>query len=251
MLVLLGVLAAVTGLRILLPNKWTLTLFVFAVATLGGFLVQQHGSDISQGWLAAQSHAKSFVGRHFQSHPEHIWPPVVGQAYPDLQLLDQEGKPTSLSEFRGKVILIEPVGMPCPACVAFAGGQDRGAFEGIAPQRDLQSIHHYARKYGRVDLDRDDVVFVQVLFYGPNLNAPTPSAAGSWAEHFGMQRANNEVVLAAEPYLLSATTHAMIPGFQLIDKDFVLQYDSTGHSPRHNLFSELLPNIRRLCGESR
>ncbi|MGI9428289.1 MAG: peroxiredoxin family protein [Bythopirellula sp.] len=250
MLVVLGILAAVMALRILLPNKGTLALFLFTVACLGGFLVQQHRSDISQGWLAARSHAKSFVGRHLQSHPEHIWPPVVGQVYPDLQLIDQTGRRTALSEFRGKVILLEPVGVPCPACIAFAGGQERGAYRGVSPQRDLQSVHHYARRYGQVDLDRDDVVLVQVLFYGQSMSAPTPAEARDWAEHFGMDRRKNRVVLAAEPYLLSNETREMIPGFQLIDKAGVLRYDSAGHSPLHNLYTELLPSIRQLCRES-
>ncbi len=36
------------------------------------------------------------------------WPPSVGQPYPDLKLMDEEGKTVSLSQFKGKVILLEP-----------------------------------------------------------------------------------------------------------------------------------------------
>ena len=39
------------------------------------------------------------------------WPPVLGQQYPDLQLQDAEGEPFELSSLRGRVLLIEPVGM--------------------------------------------------------------------------------------------------------------------------------------------
>ncbi len=39
------------------------------------------------------------------------WPPTVGEAYPDLVLRDQHGTWVTLSDHRGKVILIEPVGM--------------------------------------------------------------------------------------------------------------------------------------------
>lgn len=39
------------------------------------------------------------------------WPPVLGQTFPDLQLQDAQGKPFELSSLRGKVLLIEPVGM--------------------------------------------------------------------------------------------------------------------------------------------
>jgi len=35
----------------------------------------------------------------------------------------------------------------------------------------------------------------------------------------------------------------MIPGFFLIDKDFILRSDSTGHRPKHNLYTQLLPEL--------
>jgi hypothetical protein len=148
------------------------------------------------------------------------------------------------------VILVEPVGMACKACVAFAGGHHTGAFRGIAPQGDLSWIGEYARTYGGVDLGLEPIVLVQVLFYDKDLRAPSAEDAGSWARHFGLDRSQNHVVLVAEPCLLGPQTYDMIPGFQLIDKSFVLRYDSTGHKPRHELYRELLPNIRRLLDES-
>ena len=39
----------------------------------------------------------------------------------------------------------------------------------------------------------------------------------------------------------------MVPGFQLVDRRFVLRWDATGHSPRHNLYTELLPRSRGSC----
>jgi hypothetical protein len=42
----------------------------------------------------------------------------------------------------------------------------------------------------------------------------------------------------------------MIPGFQLIDRDFVLRYDASGHRPRHDLWRELMPAIPRLIAEA-
>lgn len=250
MALVLGILTVVLVLRTFLPNQWTLGLFAVTLVSLSAFVLENHASDVAQGWATAHSQAKNFVDQQLQDPPpEHHWPPVVGQAYPNLQLLDQEGRRTSLSEFQGKVILLEPVGVPCPACIAFAGGQKRGAYNGIAPQANLKSIDHYTRLYGRISLNRDDIVFVQVVFYGPELTAPSPTQVRDWAKHFGLERSNNEIVLRAEPYLLGPETRGMIPGFQLIDKDFVLRYDSTGHAPRHDLYQELLPAVRRLAEE--
>lgn len=247
--ILLGILTVVLALRIFVPNQWTLGLFAVTLVAMSAFVLENHASDVAQGWAAAHGEARTLVSQQLQSHPDHLWPPVVGQAYPDLELLDQEGRRTSLSEFKGKVILLEPVGIPCPACIAFAGGQHRGGYNGIAPQSNLQSIEQYTKLYGRVNLDRDDIVFVQVVFYNSGLTAPTTEEVRAWANHFGLERSSNEIVLAAEPYLLGTETRAMIPGFQLIDKDFVLRYDSAGHSPQHDLYRELLPAMRQLVEE--
>lgn len=43
--------------------------------------------------------------------PSFDWPPQPGHAYPDLELVDQTGRPVRLSSFKGRVILVEPVGM--------------------------------------------------------------------------------------------------------------------------------------------
>ena len=39
------------------------------------------------------------------------WPPVVDETYPDLELTDFRGDVFKLSSLRGKVLLIEPIGM--------------------------------------------------------------------------------------------------------------------------------------------
>lgn len=39
------------------------------------------------------------------------WPPTVGEPYPNLVLRDHRGERVELSSLRGKVLLIEPIGM--------------------------------------------------------------------------------------------------------------------------------------------
>jgi hypothetical protein len=214
------------------------------LAAVGSFvLFHAFGDDLREGWAAGKA---AIGGLPQQPRASHRWPPVLHETYPDLRLVDQEGRRTSLCEFRGRVILIEPIGMPCRACIAFAGGHERGPFDGIRPQEDLGSIETYAREYGGVDLADERIVVVQILFYSPSMAAPTPEDARRWAAHFGLERSRNRVVLIAEDNLLGTATRGMIPGFQLVDKNFVLRYDSTGHAPRHDLYTELLPSIRGL-----
>ena len=184
--------------------------------------------------------------------PAHIWPPKVGEPYPNLKLMDQNGKRVSLASLKGKVILIEPIGMTCPACNAFSGANRKeiGRFAGIAPQQDLYSIEETLPRYGGgAQLSDDRIVYVQLLLYSLQMKAPTPQDVKRWAEHFKLKNPKNRIVLAGEAYLIGQASYDMIPGFQLVDKNFILRYDSTGHNPRHDLWQELLPAVPALLRE--
>ena len=175
------------------------------------------------------------------------WPPVAGNTFPDLILADQNGDTVRLSDFAGKLILIEYAAIPCEGCQAFAGGKEHGAFGGFRVQRGLESVETYAKRFAGVELGSDDVVFVQLLLYGEDLSNPTQSEVTRWAEHFEMNRDENEIVLRADASMLSQKTYEMIPGFQLIDRDFVVRSDSCGHHPKDNLYTDLLPLLGQLA----
>lgn len=182
--------------------------------------------------------------------PEFTWPPQVGQPYPDLQLYDQEGNLSRLADFRGKVILIEPIGMPCKACQAFCGGHQSGGFHGIVPQPDLPSIEEAARTYGGFDLADPRIVKVHLLLFNLDMQTPTVDDARAWADHFGMDHHRNQIVLAGTPELLNEASYKMIPGLQLVDQRFTLRYDSTGRTnQRHDLYRELLPAVQKLLSQ--
>ncbi|MGE0711530.1 MAG: TlpA family protein disulfide reductase [Planctomycetota bacterium] len=173
----------------------------------------------------------------------HHWPAVKGRAYPDLQLFDLEGNPFALSSLRGKVVLLEPVGLPCPACIAFSGGKAHGAFRGTKPQADLEDVWTYLERYG-VRAGHPDLVVVQVVFYGTYSSAPKLADVRAWAEHFALERHPNTRVLWADARYTRPVTYQMIPGFQLIDRRFRLLLDSTGHRPQDDL-GQLLVALRQ------
>lgn len=181
--------------------------------------------------------------------PLRGWPPVVGQFYPDLALKDQTGRVSAISDFRGKVILLEVVGMTCKACNAFAGGNERGVggFRGIPPQSGLGSIEQYAQRYAGVSLDHPDVIFVQLILYGMDGRSP-PSEADvrAWATHFGMDRNLNEVVLTGDQRFISPETRALIPGFHLIDRNGILRALSSNNPSHDRLYDGVLPKIAAL-----
>ncbi len=174
-----------------------------------------------------------------------FWPPVVGRTYPEIELCDLTGKKVKLSSYAGRVILLEPIGMSCPACQAFVGGEKKGGINGVTPQGGTSSLESYLAAAG-VSPSDTRVVHVQLLLYGPNMGVPTVAEAQAWAKHFDFGRRSNEVLLVGDQRYINQHSYDMIPGMQLIDKNFVLVCDATGHNPRSSLFSELIPSVSKL-----
>ncbi|MCW8139935.1 MAG: hypothetical protein KIT58_13640, partial [Planctomycetota bacterium] len=118
-------------------------------------------------WRAGESGARSSRGASAPAKAlPHAWPPVRGQRYPDLELPDHRGTLTRLSSFEGKVIVVEPIGMACPACQAYAGAHEVGTFGGAGAQQGLPSFGKLLRQYARIDWEREpDLVYVHLLLY--------------------------------------------------------------------------------------
>ncbi len=182
-----------------------------------------------------------------------VWPPRVGESYPNLVLRDPEGRPVHRSSYRGKVLLIELIGLTCSACNAFAGAGENGigGFRGIQPQNGLASIESYVESYGGgVRIDDPGLVLVQILFFDTQNKVPTLEDARDWVNHFRLDLHPNLVVLVGDERFLNRQTRDLIPGFQLVDRNFILRSDSAGHSPTHNLYKHLLPRIGELLRTS-
>jgi len=184
--------------------------------------------------------------------PLRGWPPVVGQFYPNLVLKDQTGQVSAISDFKGKVILLEVVGLTCKACHAFAGGNEpgRSRFRGIQPQPGLDSIERYATGYAKLSLEHPDIVFVQLVLYGMDgRSAPTEDDVRDWATHFGMDRRKNQVVLIGDQRFISPETRRLIPGFHLIDQNGILRAMSSNDPKHDRLHSSLLPTLASLVND--
>jgi len=182
------------------------------------------------------------------------WPPVVAQPYPELELVDATGKIVKLADFKGKVIVIEPVGMTCPACNAFAGGAKKGGVKGMAVQGGTQSLAEYFPQYAKgVSLHDDRIVFVHLLLFNLEMKGPTQADAALWSEHFGLGAHKNTYVLAGGPEFLASdvyrASYDLVPGLQLVDKNFILRSDATGHNPRDSMWQTLMPMVPALLEE--
>lgn len=201
----------------------------------------------------AEPETTEIRGRNSKADPPEQplegWPPLVGKRYPNLVLRDQTGQVSAIGDFRGKVILVELVGLTCRACHAFAGGNEPGQtrFRGIPPQPGLDSIERFATSYAKLSLEHPDIVFIQLVLYGMDGRSPaTEEDARAWAVHFGMDRRKNQVVLIGDQRFIGAASRRLIPGFHLIDQDGILRAMSS-NDPKHDpLHSSLLPKLARL-----
>lgn len=186
--------------------------------------------------------------------PTHAWPPVKGEPYPDLALDDHEGKPFRLSSLRGKVVVIEPIGIACPACNAYAGAEARGGFRGYGVQTGLGSIDDHLSRRANTSLGVDpDLVLVQLLLFDASSsvgNPPSAEDAREWAEHFRLDRRKNVVVLRGTRALADGAGYAMVPGFQVVDRRGVLRYDGSGHHPADDPYRTVLGSIPDLLRET-
>jgi peroxiredoxin len=196
----------------------------------------------------SRKYASSNSVENFKQSPQVLaqWPPTVNQRYPDLTLFNSRGQIVQLSRFRGKILLVEPIGMTCKACNAFSGGNRRGGFSGRRSQKGIKSIEEYLPTYGGgIKLSHPDLILVQIIFFNLGMKSPTTSDLKAWETHFGFDRNPNVYVLGASADMRKRSKK-YIPGFYLVDSSFILRADSTGHHPTHNLYKQLIPAVKRL-----
>jgi hypothetical protein len=180
------------------------------------------------------------------------WPPEMNKTYVDFGLVDQDGKSFRISDLKGKVILIEMVDMTRAESHIYSGSPTYGSFTG-APQIQVSDpsvmpIINILNKYseGKIVIPDPDLVLLKIIFYNTAAAQPTAVDATNWANHFKLSRAQNIIVAVPEKDMRSSLTSAILPGFQLIDRNYVLRVDSTGATPKHSLSMTLVPLIPNL-----
>ena len=231
--------------RVVVRSGGLLLLNIFAGAY---YLKQAYPSDPWAKKAQIESPKRmSDLGRAPNNVPG--WPPEVGKPFPQVALLDHEGQPFDVRAWRGKPTLIEIATMTCAGCQAFSGGDTRGAFGGMPVQQGLASIEHYFQEYTGQKLFSDKIHFAQILIYNLRLDPVEPGEAAMWREHFGFDRYPDVKILTGGAPLANRASFRMIPGFLLLDEHGTVLFDATGHSPKHGLYTELLPAAKTLLAQ--
>lgn len=180
------------------------------------------------------------------SSPVHPWPPQTLETYPDLELFDESGSTVRLSDFHGRVLLLEPVRMACPASQSFNGAQNWGSFGAVLPQAGVPELEKLLHVYAGSSLGKtSDLRVIEIIYFNMENAPPSPADLREWNKHFHLHE-RNIIVLGAPARLVDEDAKGMVPGFQLVDRNFILRADATGSSPRADLYKDLFPQIPKL-----
>jgi len=227
------------------------TILMFLIGVAGYLGVQKFGSPIAigpqTGWGKKASLETPWRMSQVASKKNTLanWPPVCGTSFPQFDLFDHADNRFSFESLRGKPTVIEFISMTCAGCQAFAGGNELGPYGGLASQPNLESFETYFQQYAGFDLYSGQVNYVVVIVYNDKLESPTAQDLSDWRKHFRMESHSNAHIVSSTE-LASGDSFKMIPGFMLLDRKQSVVFDSTGHNPKHNLFSELLPGVKAL-----
>lgn len=179
------------------------------------------------------------------------WPPAMNAAYPDYELIDQEGVQFKLSDYKGKIIILEMVDMSSPFSQAYSNAAEIGLF-GATEKYDeyTKPIATLLREYSEDNLvlPLPNVVTIKVIVQTQNGAQPSVKDAEEWAAFFRLTKANNVIVAVPVKDIRGKLTEKITPGYQLIDGDMMLRVDSAGLEPKHNLTMTLVPQLQKLIG---
>jgi peroxiredoxin len=90
---------------------------------------------------------------HGGSGAQHV---QLGQPAPPFALKDVDGKPISLSQFRGRPVFINAFATWCPPCkqelpgivAAYPAYKDKVVFLGVDEQEDVELVKPFLRRFG-------------------------------------------------------------------------------------------------------
>ncbi len=177
------------------------------------------------------------------------WPPRMNQAYPDIELFDQNGRFFKLSDLKGYILVVSYVDMSSPISQAQAGSATFGAY-GVT-----DSVYKNVRPFSQVvsknapdnfTLPNNNVLEVYILVYTQDGSLPTLNDATKWSQHFKLDLEHGIMVAVPKNDMRNSDTQNIITGYQLIDSNMMLRVDSAGMNAKHSLKMTLIPMLYKL-----
>ena len=182
-----------------------------------------------------------------------IWPANMNEPYPNVDLLDKDGKRFTLSGLKGRVVILEFIDISSPISQGQSGAAVTGAYHGSTTS---QEVDEYALPFSDVvkkslnagfNLPNNNIIELKIIVYGAAGSQATVNDAQNWANHFALGAAGSNIIVAVtEKDFRSKRSDSVVGGFQLLDRNLLLRVDSAGPKPKHNLSMTLLPLVPKL-----
>lgn len=178
------------------------------------------------------------------------WPPQMNSTYPDFTLFDQEGKYFNISDYRGRILIIEHIDMANPVSHSQSGAATLGPLGIDASKLDpnvtpIETILP-ALTENKVNVPDPHILYIKIIHYNPTGDRATLADAQAWANHYKLMKSNNYIVAVPKNDTRTTFTSEIIGGYQLVDKAMTLRVDSAGPVPKHDLKLKLIPLVPKL-----
>ena len=187
----------------------------------------------------------------FEKNPfeDASWPPRLGKPFPDIAFVDHRGKAVRLADYRGKLLLVEPVVMNCKACNSLADRYSRGAYLGAEKQDGMPNMDELLRRFGKgLTLSHPDILHVQLILYDLTNDRPDPEDAKLWSEHFRFDRDPNVVVLVPAQDPRNRKSFETIPGVWLVDRDQTVIANAAASNRGATIWDDVMPLVAQRVG---
>lgn len=178
------------------------------------------------------------------------WPPHMNSEYPDFEVIDQEGNQFKVSTLKGKVILIEMIDMMNPVSLSYNGAKEHGLIgkaESFDEYEDSLPIAIKENGTGSFVLPNPEVIVLKLIIYNQDGTQPNSLDAENWANYYRLTKEDNYIVAVPVKDFRGDESKKIVPGYQLIDRDFNLRVDAAGPAPKHNFKMSLIPHIGKLA----
>ena len=173
------------------------------------------------------------------------WPPVKGAEVSGIEFINHRGVTKKLAHLSGRATILEFVGMNCPACNGFAGGNSKPIkYKNMRSQKGLKSFDKYFERFSKVGSIRNaNINFIHILIFDIKNKPTSIEDAKSWHSFYGSKFGPKFEVWVPKKDL-TGISYDLIPGFALIDRHGKYQSLSVGPVPKTNLYTEFLPIIK-------
>ena len=136
-----------------------------------------------------------------------------------------------------------------PVSLSYSGAREYGLY-GKAESFDdyVLSLSDTVKNetQNKFSLPNGEVIVLKLILYNQEGTQPSAADAENWANYYRLKTSDNFIVAVPANDFRGEESDKIVPGFQLVDRDFNLRVDAAGPTPKHDFKMSLIPLIQKL-----